>query len=97
MCVERFKAAGNDAASTVLDAVALVGVVSVSKCQESMEALLSQPDCPWPLLKMMHAAKRFVHVYCFVAQSPPARTAVVGPEAATGGGSAAAVGGAGTG
>jgi hypothetical protein len=95
LCLERFKAAKNDSSSTVLDAVALVGVVSEAKCHESMEALLASPTCPWPLLKKMHEAKRFVFFYCFAA-SPRARVVVRGAEAGHGGQSAAA-GGAGAG
>jgi hypothetical protein len=93
--LQRFKAAGNAASSTVLDAVALVGVVSVAKCHESMEALLASPTCSWPLLKKMHEAKRFVFFYCS-AVSPRARMVVLGAEAGPGRDSAA-VGGAGSG
>ena len=83
ICLNRFKEAGNPASSTVLDAVALVGVVSVSKCQESIESLLSSDACVWPLLKQMFLARRFVFFYCFVA-SPRARSLVLGAEAGRG-------------
>ena len=83
ICLERFKEAGN-AASSVLDAVALVGVVSIRKCQDSMEDLIADPACQWPLLKAMFLAKRFVYFYCFTA-SPRARLVVQGPVAGHGG------------
>ncbi len=64
ICLQRAKDAGN-ACSSVLDAVALVGVVGVDDCQESVEALLASPSCPWTLLKEMYDANRFVFFYCF--------------------------------
>jgi hypothetical protein len=91
ICLERFKAAGNPPESTVLDAVALVGVVSTCKCQESMEALLASPECPWPSLKKMYEARRFVFFYCFVA-SPRARSSVHGAAGGHGGDGASAAG-----
>ncbi len=66
ICLQRAKDAGN-ACSSVLDAVALVGVVGVDDCQESVEALLASPSCPWTLLKEMYDARRFVFFYCFSA------------------------------
>jgi hypothetical protein len=78
-----------------LDAVALVGVVGVAKCHESMETLLGGSASSWPLLRMMHEASRFVFFYGFAA-SPRARVAVLGAEAGHGVESAA-VGGAGAG
>ena len=95
ICLERFTEAGN-AATSVLDAVALVGVVSMRKCQESMEALIADQACPWPLLKKMFVAKRFVFFYCFTA-SPRARSIVQGPVAGHGGEGSPGAAGAGSG
>ena len=70
VCLQRARDAGNDCTS-VLDAVALVGVVSPYHCRSSMEALLSSPTCPWPLLRQMYTARRCVFYYCFPASPRP--------------------------
>ena len=50
--------------ANALDVVALVGVVGEFSCQEGVEALLSKSDCPYPELKGMFEARRFVFFYC---------------------------------
>ena len=49
--------------ANALDVVALVGVVGEFSCQEGVEALLSKSDCPYPELKGMFEARRFVFFY----------------------------------
>ena len=46
-----------------LDLVALVGVVGEFSCQDGVEAQLSKSDCPYPELKRMFEARRFVFFY----------------------------------
>ena len=63
-CVERAKAAGLPKTTTVLDVVAVVGVVSEYDCKESVEALMSKPTKEFEQLKAMYNAGRFVFIRC---------------------------------
>ena len=62
VCIQRAKAAGVST-SSVLDVVALVGVVSDDTCKESVEALLSKVPCDYPAIQEMFRNKRFVFFY----------------------------------
>lgn len=65
ICVQRARAVQPQLeVANALDVVALVGVVGEYACQEGVEALLSQSDCPYPELKRMYEARRFVFFYC---------------------------------
>jgi hypothetical protein len=66
ICVQRAGAAGIDVKS-VLDVVAVVGVVSEDACQEGVEAQLSRPTCPHAHLRAMFLARRFVFFLCVAA------------------------------
>jgi hypothetical protein len=61
ICMDRVKSAGVTCGS-VLDAVALVGVVGEYDCQEAVQTLLAKPASAstYPLLKAMFTARRFV-------------------------------------
>jgi hypothetical protein len=59
--LQRFKAAGNAPGSTVLDAVAVVGIVSQVDNRPGVESVLSTPVCLHKLLTTMMDAGRFVH------------------------------------
>ena len=65
ICVQRARAVVPPLmVDTALDVVALVGVVGEYSCREGVEALLSKADCPYPELKRMFAAQRFVFFHC---------------------------------
>ena len=65
ICVQRARAVQPRLeVATALDIVACVGVVGEFACQEGVEALLSKSDCPYPELKRMYEARRFVFFYC---------------------------------
>ena len=63
VCMERFKAAGNTCA-TVLEAVALVGVVGEDACVDSVDTRLAATPPEFPLLSDMFKAGRFVFFFC---------------------------------
>ena len=62
-CIQRAGAAGVDNTS-VLNLVAVVGVVGEDRCQESAEAILSKADCPHVNLRILFLERRFVFFYC---------------------------------
>lgn len=55
--------------TTVLDIIALVGIVGEDDCQESFEALMSDPSCPQPLLRLLFTVHRVVFFRCSYTQS----------------------------
>ena len=66
LCVERAKAAGFPKSTTVLDVVAVVGIVGEFDCKEAVESQLSKPTKELELLKAMYNAGRFVFKRCSV-------------------------------
>ena len=69
ICLQRAGAAGI-VASSILDIVAVVGVVGENVCQEAVEAQLSKADCPFANLQAMFTARRFVFFFQCVAAIP---------------------------
>jgi hypothetical protein len=60
--LDRFKAARNPRKSTILDAVAAVGVVSPVDNKANVDSVMGGgSSCPYPLLYQMMFAGRFVH------------------------------------
>jgi hypothetical protein len=62
-CIQRAGAAGVGDTS-ILNLVAVVGVVGEDRCQESVEATLSKADCPHDNLRKLFLERRFVFFYC---------------------------------
>ena len=62
-CIQRAGAAGVGDTS-ILNLVAVVGVVGEDRCQESVEAILSKADCPHDNLRKLFLERRFVFFYC---------------------------------
>jgi hypothetical protein len=62
-CKQRAGAAGVDNTS-VLNLVAVVGVVGEDRCQESAEDILSKADCPYVNLRILFLERRFVFFFC---------------------------------
>ena len=62
-CIQRAGAAGVGDTS-ILNLVAVVGVVGEDRCQESVEATLSKADCPLLNLRALFLERRFVFFYC---------------------------------
>ena len=62
-CIQRAGAAGVGDTS-ILNLVAVVGVVGEDRCQESVEAILSNADCPLINLRTLFLERRFVFFYC---------------------------------
>ena len=80
LCVERARTAEPRLeVVNALDVVALVGVVGEFSCQEGVEAQLSKSGCPYPELKRMFEARRFVFFFC--APMLPTGVALMGTPA----------------
>jgi hypothetical protein len=81
--LQRFKAAGNPQQSTILDAVAAVGVVSDVDNKSNVDNVMGGGShCPHPLLRDMMQAGRFVHFTVLAAmqgrQLPASSSPVAG-------------------
>jgi hypothetical protein len=68
-CVRRAIDAGMEKSTTVLDIVALAGIVGEDDCQESFEALMSDASCQKPLLRLLFMEHRVAFFRCSFTQN----------------------------